>query len=226
MNERFSIGNSLNGKDYFNYYFSGVVWIVDFFLLISSRTSTGHLLGLIQKIPTVISIILVVAIPYVVGFVLSPCGNCVTKWIREIFDDPVDWVLVLGDEPAWDNKHKGKRLAGVWRKSLYDKIKELVGKDIKYSPFFWVRTYVETFSPDNGRKLADRALILANLTESLILPSSLLSFLILEQIGLPCIVSFLISVLIFSLLCYRYLQLREYWAKHVYRVFYFTQHQK
>lgn len=222
MNERVSIGNSLDTKDYFHYYFSGIIWIMDFFLLFFEKLP---LINIIQTIPTVESIVLIVVIPYVVGFILSPFGNCITKLIRKIFNDPVNWVLPLKSYKT--GGHEGKRLAEVWKTELISKIKKaLLGeKDIKYSPFFWVRTYVELFSPENGRKLANRALTLANLTESLILPSSLLSFLILKQIELWG-VGLLLSILIFSILCYRYLQLREYWVKHVYRVFYLTQDQK
>lgn len=159
-------------------------------------------------------------IPFVIGFVLNPLGNFVTKLLRKVFDDPVKWVLVLSKEKYSDNKKFfRKRLSEPSRTKILEKVSLLQDGDAEeYSPFFLVRNYVVENAGKNTLALANRPLDLANLAESLIIPIPLLSFLI-GRVFFSWIISIGLAVFIFAILSYRYFQLRGYWVKHNYRTF-------
>lgn len=156
---------------------------------------------------------------FLLGFVLSPLGNIITKLILIILKDPTDWVLVLEKQTYKQSKRwYWKRISEPSRTKILKKISILQEGEPKYSPFYLVRNYVEVKGNDNARRLADRALDLANLTESIIIPAPLFAFLTTRTLANQYL-SISISILLFLLLCFRYYQLRDYWVKHIYRTF-------
>lgn len=207
-------------KDYFNYFFAGITWLVcAVIMIVQGSSSYLSLLDSIGKIPTAILIILSLVIPFMIGFVLSPVGNLITKSVRGLLGDPTDWVLVLKDQSFEKSKRPfRKRIAEPSRTKILDKVLVLQGGATKHSPFYFVRTYVEMKANDNTLKLSNRALDLANLTESIIIPTTLIGFFVSKFIYSQAI-SIIFAILLFLLLCYRYYQLREYWVKHNYRTF-------
>jgi len=210
----------LSVKDYFHYYFSGFVWLFDMWLVAERKISLNEALNLVSQAPSSLVVACVIVCPFVVGFAFNPFGNCITLLIRKIMGgDPADWMLVLRGETYRGSRHK--RLAEPWRSSLLSKIESISGihQKIKYSPFFWVRTYVDLNAPSHTRQRVERVLSLANFTESLLLPFPLLVFLLLRQNY--CGVGALLSGALFLLLSWRYWRLRIYWVQHVYRAFYF-----
>jgi hypothetical protein len=208
-----------SAKDYFNYYFAGIAWLACVFSIsIKGFSNCAATVEIIGKIPITILAVLLIAIPFMIGFVLNPLGNLVTFLLRKIVDDPIDWVLVLsGQKFPTTKKLCRKRISEPSRTKILEKLSTLQGGPTKYSPFFFVRNYVEIKANKNALTLVNRPLDMANLTESLLLPIPLLGFLI-EKIFISQICS-IISGILFIILCYRYFQLREYWVKHNYRTF-------
>jgi hypothetical protein len=211
-----------SAKDYFNYYFAGIAWLACvcvFSIVIKDFSNCAATIEEIGKMPIAILTLLLIAIPFMVGFVLNPLGNLVTFLLRKILGDSADWVLVLsGQKFSTTKKLFQKRISEPSRTKILEKLSLLQGGSTKYSPFYFVRNYVEIKANDNARILVNRSLDMANLTESLLIPIPLLGFLIgkmfISQSG-----SLIVGVLLFVLLCYRYFQLREYWVKHNYRTF-------
>ncbi len=211
-------------KDYFNYFFAGIIWLICATVL-GGKDSDGYVLLLesVDKIPAAVLIVLLLVVPFTVGFVLSPVGNLVTKLLRGVLGDPADWVLVLeGQSFAKTKKPFRKRIAEPSRTKILKKVSVLQGGATNYSPFYLVRNYVEMKANDNALRLTNRALDLANFTESIIIPVSLLGFLMSKMVFNQT-VSIFVGILLFLLLCYRYYQLREYWVKHNYRTFLFLE---
>ena len=209
----------LSVKDYFHYYFSGFVWLLDMWLVAGHKISLNRVLNLLSQAPPSLVISCIIVCPFVIGFAFNPFGNCITLLIRKFRGgDPADWMLVLRGETYKGSQHK--RLAEPWRSALLSKIESIAGThQIKYSPFFWVRTYVDLNAPSHTRQRIERVLSLANFTESLLLPFPLLVFLLLRQNY--CSVGASLSAALFLLLGWRYWRLRIYWVQHVYRAFYF-----
>lgn len=207
-------------KDYFNYSFAGIIWLSCIIVIfVQDLSSYNFLVESINKIPATILVIISLVIPFLLGFILSPLGNIITKLIRIILKDPTDWALVLKGQNYNTNKSwYRKRISEPSRTKILKKISTLQEGEPKYSPFYLVRNYVEIKGNDNARRLADRALDLANLTESIIIPAPLLVFLITRTL-INQSISISISILLFLLLCSRYYQLRGYWVKHIYRTF-------
>jgi len=214
--------NFLSTKDYFNYYFSGIVWLVIAALSAVQKNADIHpILGITEHIPTFLQITLLLIIPYIVGFVLSPVGNIVSLFLRKICEDPTNWVLVLNKDnfPMNERFCKKKRISEPSRTKILEKISSLQdGEETKYSPFFWVRNYVLMKENQTTLSFVNRPLDLANLTESLIIPVPILVFLVGGMFLHVCF-SMLLSFLIFIILSWRYFKLREYWVKHNYRTF-------
>ena len=207
-------------KDYFNYYFAGIVWFICA-ITIAFKNSTNYfcLIETFSEIPIALLVITVVVIPYILGFVLSPVGNFITILLRKLVGDPVNWVLVLqGNMYSMTKKPLQRRISEPLRTKILQKLFVLQGGYTKTSPFFYVRNYVEIKANDNTRNFVNRPLDIANLTESILLPIPVLGFLI-GGIFLSPTFSFLLGAVLFLLLCYRYIQLRENWVKHNYRTF-------
>jgi hypothetical protein len=91
-------------KDYFNYYFAGVIWFLDFtllLLLISGKWGIDALLSILGKYSNDLGAIpggvLALVIPYIIGFTMSPVGEKIRKlWQgkdRERFPDPKKWLI-------------------------------------------------------------------------------------------------------------------------------------
>ena len=209
-----------SAKDYFNYYFAGIAWLAcAFSIAIKDFSNCIAMIETIGKIPVSILTVLLIAIPFIVGFVLNPLGNLITFLLRKILGDSADWVLVLsGQKFSTTKKPFQKRISEPSRTKILEKLSLLQGGSTNYSPFYFVRNYVEIKANDNARTLVNRSLDMANLTESLLIPISLFGFLI-GKIFISQIGSLIFGVLLFVLLCYRYFRLREYWVKHNYRTF-------
>jgi hypothetical protein len=207
-------------KDYFNYYFAGIAWFICALTIILKKPINYNCtIEFIGKIPIAILVVLLFAIPFLTGFVLSPAGNLITALLRKIVRDPADWVLVLAEQKFLTTKKPfQKRISEPSRTKILEKLFLLQGGSTKYSPFYFVRSYVEIKASDNARTLVNRSLDMANLTESLLIPIPLLGFLIGERF-IPQFGSLILGVVLFLSLCYRYFQLREYWVKHNYRTF-------
>jgi hypothetical protein len=209
-----------SGKDYFNYYFAGIAWFIcASTIALKNSINYTYTIDFIAKIPAPILIILLLVIPFLTGFVLSPAGNLITTLLRIIVGDPADWALVLaGKKFSTTKKLFQKRISEPSRTKILEKLSLLQGGSIKYNPFYFVRNYVEIKANDNARILVNRSLDMANLTESILIPIPLLVFLIggmfTSHTG-----SVILGALSFVLLCFRYFQLREYWVKHNYRTF-------
>ena len=214
----------LSFKDYFHYYFSGMVWLIDLWLLVKNKVSFSEVTTLASQMPSSLVFIFILVIPFIVGFVFNPLGNYVAQQVLKIMGgDPVDWMLVLDGQSYKDNRHK--KLAEPWRTFLLSKIKSLIGvskgsyPEIKRTPFYWIRTFVDLKAPLHTRQRIERVLSLANLTESLLLPVPLLVLLGLRNDH--CIVGVIFAAALFFTLSWRYRKLRIYWVQHVYRAFYF-----
>lgn len=83
-------------KDYFNYSFAGIIWLSCITIIFTQDLPSYNLLfESINKIPATILVIISLVAPFLLGFVLSPLGNIITKLILIILKDPTDWVLVL-----------------------------------------------------------------------------------------------------------------------------------
>jgi hypothetical protein len=244
----------LSLRDYFNYYVAGVVWCADFIFaasfvlprlniekwalrLGSSGTFVDELVGGM----------LIIIVPYVIGFTLLPAGECVRKWWqgkdRKWRPDPREGLLNQNRDPNINGKNKdsyfdGKRLEKKETARILCLSEKFFGYTIekqRHLYFYPIRAYIE----ENGGAaagLATRARDLTNFMESLLLPVPLLIFTMGIHItvvsmsnyrALPFL-SFSISVVIFfGILAYwihrmlvdRYFQLEMYWVKHVYRAF-------
>jgi hypothetical protein len=209
-----------SAKDYFNYYFAGITWLIcALTTALKSSVDYTSTIEFIGKIHVAILIVLLLAIPFLTGFILSPAGNLITTLLRKIVGDPADWALVLAGQKFSTTKRPfQERISEPSRTKILEKLTLLQGGPAKYSPFYLVRNYVEIKANDNARTLVNRSLDMANLTESLLIPIPLLGFLI-GEIFISQNGSLILGVLLFTLLCYRYIQLRQYWVKHNYRTF-------
>jgi hypothetical protein len=242
----------LTPKDFFNYYIAGAIWIADilYFIHIINPLFLNYFIHIyhheesVQSITTICELIILVIIPYIVGFTLEPLSASVTKILRKMRDDdPIRWVTF---EESKNAQHYGKRLP----KAQIDRISTVIEGRLGYTlePKYWfypIRAYVI----DNGGAsvgLAARAQHLANFTESLIIPFPILCAIatwIVTTFGwcneglfyavkhpflIPIIFTSIIVCLfltalvlagMFWMLFQRYLELRREWAVHIYREF-------
>jgi len=213
-----------SARDYFNYYFAGVSWLLALWAYALQQGNveiTSSMTRVIDQIPSGMLLFLSLILPFIGGVVLSPVGNLVTILLRRVWGDPADWVLVLPRDSYVRTRRLGrKRISEPARSRLNSKIVRLLGGEPKHPPFYYVRTYVEMNSDEKTRDWVNRALLLANLTESLIIPVPLAWFLVIKTFA-GNYVAGTIALLSVAWLCWRYLRLREYWVKHNYRVFLF-----
>ena len=224
--------NFLSVKDFFNYYVAGLLWILEVAIISMPLSSyqksldwLGKFQGLTDKMGAVLTGILFIVIPYLVGFVFTPISMAVTKMLRALFGDPKEWIVDYSEK---GKRYEGKRLAQTKIRLIIAKMKEVFGDDEKINEknlrnwFFTLRDYIINGQGDVA-SLAIRTQDLFNFTESIILP--LPAFVITIGIKL-CANSMafgwalgLLGLIFFGLLSYRYLKLRFYWVKHVYNSF-------
>jgi len=235
-------GAFLSLKDYFNYYISGLLWCMAFLFFTGNSLSTFVSLILSTKTEAsgmVIIGLLIIFIPYLVGFVLLQLG----EWVRELwqggkernrFPDPRKYLLQYEvpdkDKISKDDEKRIKKIKGV-RFSLKEtgKIAEIAYRIFGYQHtktvhlyFYPIRAYVLEYGGASAR-LVDRARDLANFTESLLLPLPVmiigLSFFLFWGKWLWLALCIFIAMGVHLVLVYRYFELEKYWVKHVYRTF-------
>lgn len=163
-----------------------MIWSADLLLLISMKNIflNPHwtILGSIQLNQTIFEIILVVVIPYTIGFALQPLSAWVTKKFRdEIIGDPIKCITNVeynrNENYCNERYYKGKRLTKPAIDRIFKIAPDIFGYRIEKEHlwFYQIRAYVL----DNGGpsvNLAERAQSLANFTESLMLPFANLCF--------------------------------------------------
>ena len=227
------LDNAFSIKDYFNYYFAGLIWTLDFvflFLLISGNWEFNDILSDLKNYSDVLGIvpssIMILVIPFVLGFSLSPLGENIKKKWREInrlkFADPKKFILYHNGAEL-----KGKQIPKDEAESVKKNAKLLF--DYSYNDkfhymFFPIRAYVIEHGGE-AKQLAIRARTLTNLTESLLLPVPIAFALLASLLLLPVntcaviLIAILVGSLTHWLLVNRYFQLERYWVKHFYRAF-------
>lgn len=224
--------NFLSVKDFFNYYVAGLLWIVEVAIISMPLGSyqksldwLGKFQGVTDKMGAVLTGILFIVIPYLVGFVFTPVSMAATKVLRSRFGDPKDWVV---DYSVNGERHKGRRLAQTKIRLIVQRMKKVFGdektinKDNLANWFFTLRDYVIN-SKGEAASFAIRAQDLFNFTESILLPLPLLLFTSgIKMICSPNRIGWLLlafGIFFLCMLSYRYLRLRFYWVKHVYNTF-------
>ena len=242
----------LSLKDYFNYYISGLLLCLSFLFFELSFLGWVDLAPIATKlsdgVEVVIAGMIIVIVPYVVGFVLLP----INEWIRKLWQggkerkwrhDPREHLFQLVEGSEAIKGFEKKRITYKETKQILSAAKIAFNieykKDIRFY-FYPIRAFVLEYGGKSAI-LIDRARDLANFTESLLLPIPLaiisLGFYLLSRIfvqywgsllGLFIIIVSAKFLLLLSwglaigahyLLVKRYFQLEEYWVKHVYRAF-------
>lgn len=221
------IWRHLSRTDFFNYYFAGVIWWLDLFLILELASPKGAREWLQQEMEWISSApglvilgILLIVLPYVFGFITEPLGNSVARIHRPKFEE---YVIDYQNKYAED-----KRLAKVMVNSILRIAEEKFGKVKKKDLYFeWIRTYVWQ-KGGAAAELANRAQIMSNLAESLIVPTALLGFLFsfwasIRILEAPVCLGVLLGLFLSASFGYlswrRHQKLREYYVKHVYRAF-------
>jgi hypothetical protein len=216
-------------RDFFNYYFAGLLWVLDFlviFLLLSQvegwKVNLSDINAFLDSTNVAVTAVAIILIPYLVGFVFNPIGDFIMAKVRSRYNEALHWVT--------DSTHKWacQGLKNWENEAIQVKMKELFKlQDKNYDElFFTIRAYIEENSL-GAASLASRALDLTNMAESIVIPFPLFFILISIYCGVVlksfwAIFWIFIAALIFILLLDRYLKLRSYWAKHVYRAFLVT----
>ncbi|MFN8385035.1 MAG: hypothetical protein U0V48_13125 [Anaerolineales bacterium] len=211
-------------RDFFNYYIAGLFWGLDILLLVffgatDLQDKLTALNSFANQFSPVIQTLTLIFIPYLLGFILNPFSTKLAEKIRNRYNEAIEWVT--------DPKHKyaGQGLKEWEKETIKEKMKDLYNlQDKRFSEiFFTIRAYVEENSKGaNG--LATRALDLTNFSESLLLPLPL-SFMVTGFLYIFILKSwwailfFILGSIVFSMCLNRYLALRSYWVKHVYRAF-------
>jgi hypothetical protein len=171
-----------------------------------------------QLSPAIGAMALVIT-PYLFGFIFSSISTEITKPLRKGHYDAVTWVTDAND------KRVGEGLKEWEKETIKLRMKELYKlQDKAFSElFFTIRVFVKEHSHGAGL-LATRALDLTNFVESLIIPLPLFCLFvgIYNAAALKsywAVAWIIVAVILFGLLIDRYLRLRSYWIKHVYRAF-------
>ncbi len=188
------------------------MWLIVLYTLLPNK-----LTNFLSSLPQYMVILIILILPFLIGFIMNPLGNLTTKIIRKICGEPTYAVL--------DKNEKTLCIKYVLYENFGKKIKEEVfGKtNTSTSPFYWAKTYIELYGSEEIKNLLDRKLSLVNLMEGVILPTVLISI-ILPAKYIPnhpckCLILLLFLAVTTMLLSYRYMQLRQEWAKSVYRTF-------
>ena len=235
-------------RDFLNYYIAGVLWVLNIALLFPRIIEDSKYQDLVFSIKSDVGILgpailsgLVILIPYVIGFVLTPLGNFVSRVARELHGDPRKWVTDHNSKGTFSERYRGKRLAKPAVEKAFDRASEVFGYslDTKRLWFYQIRAYIAHHGGAASR-FATRTHDLANFVESLFLPVPILGALFVfrfipapfqgvlgQRVFLRVSASRLLSVLLaivfavflFLLLIIRYLELFENWVKHIYRAF-------
>ena len=219
------VSKYLSVSDFMNYYLCGVTWIL--IPLVAKWSQMDALRTKFIGLPasnTGVLVWLLIVSPYVVGVALSPVSYLLRVLVEKVFEDPRKWV---GER----EKNSDNNLPEGVVESLQTLAKSILvqkGTTKVSLPtyFFYFRAYIAERGGESV-KLADRALSLANLLESLIAPIPILAFALVWSWGTANrqntewveVVSVLLAIALFCLLLWRYRKLRESWVKHVYRSF-------
>lgn len=225
-------------KDYFNYYISGFVWILDtglgiFLLHPKSFYSLVNHLGLwIEKLGTVFSGIAVLLVPYIVGFVLFPVSQAIRRtWQgkdRKWFPSPRKW-LIIRSESLEEYKSlkkpylKGSRLSTKEVERFLELAEKRFGINYKKNInllFYPVRTYVIEYGGESAT-FAERMRDLMSLSESLLFPVSLFTALLFAILipGFWGLLGIPLGIVVQLLMAYRYHRIELDWVKRIYRSF-------
>lgn len=212
-------------RDFFNYYLAGVFWLINIVTVVvffsklgASEIRLSEINNLMNEVNAIVTAVGLIVIPYLLGFILNPLGTKLMEKIRNRDNEAIRWVT--------DPTH---RLAGQglkeWEKEkINEKIKTIYKIQNKSFEelFFAIRAYVEEHGK-GANILAIRALDLTNFAESLVLPLPLffaiLGIWLAISNWLWAVLFFGTGILVFIFLRRRYLDLRSYWVKHVYRAF-------
>lgn len=247
----------LTPKDFFNYYIAGTIWIADLICIIyvTNPVFLNNFWDLYQNtesitlIQTIYNAIILIVIPYVVGFSLGSLSAFITKKLRNAYDgDTTKWVIFDEDDcDCHKERHKGKKLPKAQIDQIEKVIKKTLGYTLKKKYWFYsIRAYVI----DNDGEyvsLAARAQHLLNLAESLMLPfpilCSIVTWIIIAGwsnhghyyymlphrplffliITWRIIGWYCISGLVWFSMSWmlfdKYLKMRREWAMHIYRAF-------
>ncbi|MEP0805679.1 MAG: hypothetical protein HRF47_09330 [Chloroflexota bacterium] len=212
-------------RDFFNYYLAGVLWfadIVGIFMLCSKlgtpKVTLANINTSLNEANTILATFGVVVVPYLLGFILNPLGTKLMEKIRNKDNEAIRWVT----DP--NHRFASQGLKEWEKEKIREKFQKIYNiQDRSFEEmFFTIRTYVEEHGK-GANFLASRALDLANFAESLAIPVPLL-FVILGiwfavSSFLWLLASLVLAKIVFWLLLRRYLDLRSYWVKHVYRAF-------
>ncbi len=212
-------------RDFFNYYLAGVLWLVDIIAVImlfskfgTSEIKLSDINTLLNDVNAVVMAVGLIVIPYLLGFILNPLGTKLMEKIRNRDNEAIRWVtdpthrLASQGLKEWEKEKIKERIKAIY-KTQNKSFEEL---------FFTIRAYVEEHGK-GANLLATRALDLTNFAESLVIPLPLffaiLAIWLASNNWLWTVLFLGIGILVFSFLRRRYLDLRSYWVKHVYRAF-------
>ncbi len=132
------LGRFFSLRDFFSYYIAGVIWFIDAYLLRKALVPDA-LSDVLKNIrlERIVFGICIVIFPYVVGFIFSGIGDCLSKMFYCCFGgDPLDWVFNYTDK-----KYKGKRLSGETRRrcsEFIDRLFEIGNFEEKPSSYFYL----------------------------------------------------------------------------------------
>ncbi len=212
-------------RDFFNYYLAGVFWLIDIVVSVmllsklgSSEIDLPKINSFLNDANSILTATGLIIIPYILGFILNPLGTKLMEQIRNRDNEAVRWVT----DPA--HRLAGQGLKEWEREKIMAKVKAIYKIQNKTFEelFFTIRAYVEEYGK-GASLLATRALDLANFAESLVIPLPLLfiviGFWFATMKSVWAILFIGIGIAIFYFLRRRYLDLRSYWVKHVYRAF-------
>jgi len=118
-------------KDFFNYYIAGTIWIADIILLIYLKDSSSlyslwdSLLNSGSTFRTIFEAIIMIILPYTIGFALGTLSAKITRKLRNKYGgDPIEWIIPENYECK---EHKGKRLPKDERERINKVIKGTLG---------------------------------------------------------------------------------------------------
>ena len=220
------VDNFLTLKDFFNYFVAGFIWLTDFYLIIYSFTNIDDLkktlFGLQSNtnlIDDILFGIILIIFPFLIGFILNPIGEVVTEWVRKKGGDAIKWVTNT------DHKLNEFGLSTDELSQVNTVVAEMF--DIKNKPlsewFYQIRAYIMQ-KGGGAVELSIRALDLTNFCESILVPVPLFFLIVSVKLLIIrsyfyMIASLMLGIGAFWFISRRYLYLRGYWVKHVYRAF-------
>lgn len=215
--------------DYFSYYFAGFWWLACFFLILSPNIPLDqmavNLTGLNENLVLVVGGVLIIVVPYFIGFTMAPIAEALTGILIRTFGDPKKAI-------SRNEKHNRKFARIFWNRNLLSE--SVLDKSvIEINKLFGVKlvigsekldnwnevlfSYVSEYGNSNGGRL-NRLRNLASLTESILIPLPLFLLLLASrQVVLPWWVLTSSGILAFLLLMYRYFVLRKNVAMQIYR---------